>query len=493
MNLLIASPFLIPLTFGVVLCSFRNSPTTRWAASFVALVGLCVLSLLLFFLSQGPAGPLVTQVGGWPAPFGITLVIDSFSALMLAVSALIGSSVLCFQFGERAQQKEHYHSLVLFLFAGVNGSFIAGDLFNLYVCFEIMVMSSFVLLVQNLEGQQVTSAIRYVTANLFASLLFLTGVGIIYGLSGRLNLAELSLFVRSDQASMMVTVAGMLLLFAFAIKSALFPVFQWLPHSYPAVPPALGALFAGLLTKVGIYGIFRSSSLLFPNSTGLLQEPLLWVSGATMLTGVLAAASQKNVRSILSFHIISQVGYMVLGIATFTLTGFFGTVYYLLHHIIVKSNLFLIAAVIERKFGSSDLDKLGGLAKESPWLAFCFLAPALALAGMPPFSGFIAKLLVIKAGLEIQAYGVAGLALLVGLITLYSMSKIWNAAFWSPKPVGVRLELTPPTMVIPIVLLSLLSLLIGLGYPWIAPLLQISAEDLINGQSYIEAVLGGRN
>jgi multicomponent Na+:H+ antiporter subunit D len=284
----------------------------------------------------------------------------------------------------------------------------------------------------------------------------------------------------------------MLFFVAFGIKAAVFPLFFWLPAAYPTLPVAVSALFAGLLTKVGVYAMIRVFTLLFVGDTPFTHGLILWVAGLTMVTGVLGAVSQTEVRRILSFHIVSQIGYMVMGLGLYTPLGLAGSVFYIAHHIVVKTNLFLIAGLLARARGSFELARLGSLWHERPWLAALFLVPALSLAGLPPLSGFFAKVVLARAGLESGEFAVVAVAFAVSLLTLYSMTKIWSEAFWKRAPGPARDARFSPALVGPSVALAGLTLAIGI---LAGPLLDLSiaaAEGLLDRDGYTHAVLGER-
>jgi len=314
----------------------------------------------------------------------------------------------------------------------VAGSFVTGDIFNLYVWFEVMLIASFALLTLG-ERAQMEGAIKYVTLNLFSSAIFLSAVGILYGLVGTLNMADIAQKLGQVEDTGMVNVVAVMFMVAFGIKASAFPLF-FLPASYHTPLVGVSALFAGLLTKVGVYALFRMFTLVFDHDVGYTHTILLWVAGLTMLSGVLGAAAQFEFRRILSFHIISQIGYMILGLALYTPLAIIGGVFYIMHHIIVKTTLFLVSGVTYRLTGTHELSELGGFFQDRPVLSVLFLIPAFSLAGMPPLSGFFAKLIVIRAGIEAEAWVVTGVALLVGLLTLYSMVKIWAEVFWKARP-----------------------------------------------------------
>jgi multicomponent Na+:H+ antiporter subunit D len=331
---------------------------------------------------------------------------------------------------------------------------------------------------------------KYVAVNLVSSLLFLVSIGLTYGLTGTLNLADLAGALRTAPEGL-VTVLAMLFLIAFGIKAAIFPLFFWLPASYHTPPVAVSAFFGGMLTKVGVYALIRSFTLLFTQDVGWTHQLLLWLAGFTMVTGVLGAAAQTEVRKLLSFHIISQIGYMIMGLALYTPLALAGAVYYLAHNIFAKANLFLLAGLAQRTGGSFELADLGGLYRKRPTLAILFLIPAFSLAGFPPLSGFWAKLTVVWAGVEVRAWAIVAVALFVGLLTLYSMTKIWQAAYWSPTPEGRRLGPLPPrTLLAPVAGLAALTVAMGVfSGPFLA-LAQASAAELLDPAAYVRAVLG---
>jgi len=315
----------------------------------------------------------------------------------------------------------------------------------------------------------------------------------LYGVAGSLNMADIALRLREQEPSLTLVIVGVLLFCGFGIKAGYFPLFFWLPASYHTASVTVAAIFAGLLTKVGVYACFRVFTLVLPMETSGLAPVMAFIAGGTMLFGVFGAAVQWDVRRILAFHIVSQIGYMLLGLALATPAALAGGIFYIVHHIIVKANLFLIAGAIHRGSGSFDLRKGGGLLKSHPALAVLFLIPALSLGGIPPLSGFWAKFMVIDASLDAGAWWLAGLALFVGLLTLYSMSKIWAEGFWKPAPQWHRRRRTiPPAFYAAIALLAGLTVVIGLfAQPFVA-YAQAAGQQLADPTPYIETVLGMR-
>ena len=502
MNLELALPILIPLTAGAVSIALWRSVRYQRIVSVLATALLLAASVWLL-RSTIDQGFLVMEMGSWPAPFSIVFVSDLLSAIMIVLTGIIGFAIAIYSLAStpKGHEKFGYYPLMHLLLAGVAGSFLTGDIFNLFVWFEVMLLASFALLTLGGERAQMEGAIKYVTLNLFSSAIFLSAVGLLYGTVGTLNMADIAQKVATIEDPGMITVISMMFMVSFGIKAAAFPLFFWLPASYHTPQVAVSALFAGLLTKVGVYALYRVFTLIFIQNVDYTHTILLWAAALTMLTGVLGAAAQFEFRRILSFHIVSQIGYMLLGLALFTPLAIIGGVFYIIHHILVKTNLFLISGITYRLLGSYDLKDLGGVYKERPLLALLFLIPALSLAGIPPLSGFFAKFVVIRAGLEAQAYVVTGIALLVGLLTLYSMIKIWAEVFWKKAPEHVtdvrrlRGEVKDKhnwAYFVPVIGLAACTVSIGLNGQPIYELADMAAHQLLNPQLYIEAVLGAQ-
>jgi multicomponent Na+:H+ antiporter subunit D len=500
LNLELALPIVIPLTAGAVsIALWRSVRYQRILAVLSTALLLCASVWLL--RSTVSQGFLVMEMGSWPAPFSIVFVSDLLSAIMIVLTGIIGLAIAIYSLASTpgGHEKFGYYPLMHLLLAGVAGSFLTGDVFNLFVWFEVMLLASFALLTLGGERAQMEGAIKYVTLNLFSSAIFLSAVGLLYGTVGTLNMADIAQKVATIEDPGMITVISMMFMVSFGIKAAAFPLFFWLPASYHTPQVAVSALFAGLLTKVGVYALYRFFTLIFTQDVDYTHTILLWAAALTMVTGVLGAAAQFEFRRILSFHIVSQIGYMLLGLALFTPLAIIGGVFYIMHHIIVKTNLFLISGITFRLLGSYDLKDLGGVYKERPFLALLFLIPALSLAGIPPLSGFFAKFVVIRAGLEAEAYVVTGIALLVGLLTLYSMIKIWAEVFWKKTPEHVtdlrrlRGEVKDKhnwAWFVPVIGLAACTVFIGLNGQPIYELAEMAASQLLNPQLYIEAVLG---
>lgn len=493
-HLLLTAPIAVPLAALVLTAALWRLPLLQRLVSICGSLLLLAVALALLCATNG-GDILVTQLGAWPAPFGISFVADRLAAAMVLITAIMAVVVSLYQLSDpHNDRRPLFHPLYHGLLLGVCGAFLTGDIFNLYVWFEIMLISSFGLLVIDGSKEQLDAGVKYVMLNLLMTTVFLVAVAFLYGATGTLNMADLARKLPAIDNQGLVRALGLLFFFAFGAKAALFPLFFWLPASYHTAGAPILAIFAALLTKVGVYAIVRCFGLIFPLD-GMIVTVAGLVAALTMLTGVLGAASHFDVRKILSFHIISQIGYMLVGVVIATPLALAGCVFYILHHIIVKANLFLIGGVMRHYCGSYDLKQMGGLHRHAPFLAALFCVPALSLAGLPPLSGFWAKYLVIKPALDAEFIYLAVTALLVGVLTLYSMLKIWNEAFWKDRPDGAAAVdaaalRAPWACYLAIVGLAVITLIIGLNPDPLIDFSMRAAEQLVDRSAYIEAVLG---
>ena len=492
MKTLLVLPIIIPqgtAVLALLLRQYRSLQRGVCVAGAAALLGSTGL-LLVRVLQEGVQA---TQMGGWPAPFGITLVADPLSAGLLVVTSIVALAVVLYSIATLDEQREKfgYYPLLFLLLMGVDGAFITGDMFNLYVWFEVLLMASFVLLVLGNEEAQLDGAIKYVGINLVSSVAFLTAIGLLYGATGTLNMADLAGSLEPLRGSGLEATLAALFLIAFGIKAAIFPLFFWLPASYHTPPAPVAAIFAGLLTKVGIYSLLRVFTLIFSEPTGYTQTLILTLAGLTMLVGALGAIVQRNVQRLLAFLVVSAMGYIMMGLGLFTELGLTGAVFYVLQDVLVKAALFLLGGLMLRATGTAFLDQMGGLYRYRPLLAGLFLVPAFSLAGFPPFPGFWGKLVLIQAGLAAGRPVIVAVALVVGLITLLVVGQVWSQAFWRDSPKEAD---SPPAesklSQLPVIGLVLLLLVIGL---YAQPLYQIAEQAtvvLFDAQLYVEAVLG---
>lgn len=426
---------ILPLLGAASALILSRRPRAQRIAALVALTAVLVVGCLLLAAVHSD-GPIAMEVGGWAAPFGIVLVVDQLSALMVVVSAIVLLAVLLFSIGQgladgdRETPVSIFYPTYLILTAGVLNAFIAGDLFNLYVGFEILLVASYVLITLGGTEQRIRAGTTYIVVSLVSSMIFLASIAFIYGALGTVNIADISRRLAEIPVDVQILLHVSLLI-AFGIKAAVFPLSFWLPDSYPTAPAPVTAVFAGLLTKVGVYSIIRAETIMFPGPE--LNPALMVVALLTMVVGVLGAVAQADIKRLLSFTLVSHIGYMILGVSLGSAQGTSAATFYIVHHIIVQTTLFLAAGLIERAGGTTSINKLGGLLAVSPVLAALFLIPALNLGGIPPFSGFLGKLALFQATAEQPSplgYVLIGAGALVSLLTLYALIRVWSLAFW---------------------------------------------------------------
>jgi multicomponent Na+:H+ antiporter subunit D len=497
---LLPLPVLLPFIGAGLALALGRQPRAQRAISTIILVLVITVESLLVYLSDRD-GPLVLWVGAWPEPLGVALVADRLSTLMLLVSSIVTLTVLVFSMVQDIDERKRetpvsiFHPTLLILSAGVSNAFLAGDLFNLFVGFEILLFASYVLLTLGGTGARVRAGTTYVVVSVLSSMLFLIAIASIYAATGTVNLAQLSVRLAQLQPDTQL-VLQLLLLTVFSIKAAVFPLSAWLPDSYPTAPAPVTAVFAGLLTKVGVYAVIRTQTVLFPDSP--LSGPLMWAALLTMIIGIFGAIAQAEIKRMLSFTLVSHIGYMIFGISLASTAGYAGAIFYTVHHITIQTTLFLVTGLIEIRGGSTSLNRLGGLAALAPVLAVLFFVPAMNLAGIPPFSGFIGKVGLLQAGVQFGtplAYVLVAGGVLTSLLTLYAMAKVWNRAFWRAGPEAddqgrVAQGSRMPTGV---VLTAAFIVAFGIGLTVIAgPLYgytQRAATDLLSEGAYVSAVL----
>lgn len=493
--LLVAFPVLVPLAGAAVALLARHHRRLQVGMTIGALAANLLISMVLaYFVEQ--SGILVLQIGMWQPTTGIVLVADRLAVLMLAVSSIVTLAVLVYSSAQSVNENAEktpvaiYHPTYLVLIAGVSNSFLAGDLFNLYVGFEIFLAASYVLLTLGGSASRIRAATTYVIVSLVSALFFVAGIAAVYAATGTVNLAMLAVRLDGLEPNSRLLLELMLLV-AFAIKAAIFPLSAWLPDSYPTAPAPVTAVFASLLTKVGIYAIIRLETLLFPASQ--IQNVLLVAAALSLLIGILGALAQTDLKRILSFVLVSHMGFMLFGVGLGTRVALGAVVFYVVHHIIVQSTLFLTAGLIEQRAGTMKLAKLGSMAKTAPVIAVLFFIPAMNVGGIPPLSGFIGKVALIDAGIQsgtVLAWVLVGVSALVSLLTLYAMAKIWNRAFWQ-GPQG-ELEENPVPGVMYGATIAMVAVSVALTI-FAGPLMSFAdaaGEAVMQRAPYVEAVLG---
>lgn len=437
-------------------------------------------------------GPVAVTLGGWDAEVGVTLVADVLGVLLLVVALATVLAVLVYAIGQPRSDKRafYFHPLFLVLTAGVSGSFLAGDLFNLFVAFEVMLTASYVLLTLGGSRDQLRSGTTYVVVSLLSSALLVTAIGLVYAATGAVNMAEVAVRLAAVPPGVR-SVLGVLLLVTFGIKAAMFPLFSWLPDAYPVAPAAVTAVFAGLLTKVGVYAIVRTQTLLFPSPdqpSGLL----LGIAALTMLVGIVGAIAHDDLKRILSFGIVSSVGFMLFGLGLYSAAGVAGAIVMIASQIPVKTALFLVSGQVEQAAGTAELPRLGGLLHRLPWTAVLFWLAAASLIGLPPSIGFVGKLALLQAGVGAGSLLVTAVALLASVLTLYAMARIWTGAFWGEPAAPGPVPAAPVPRMMSAATTGLVAVTVAMALA-AGPLWALSeqaAREVLDPAIYVEAVTG---
>lgn len=492
MNNLIILPIIIPIITGMVLVIFRNKILLHRVFSLFATLLIGMVSVVLLEQIR-TMGIQTLYLGGWEAPFGITLVADMLAVLLVLVTAIVVFCCLIYAFSSigSARERHYFYPFCLFLLAGINGSFLTGDIFNLYVCFEVMLVASYVLISLGGTKIQLRESIKYILINIISSFLFLAAIAFLYSMTGTLNLAHLSVRVAEVGQSGLMTAVAFLFFIVFSIKAGLF-LFFWLPGSYSAPPTAIAAIFGALLTKVGIYAIIRLFSLVLYQEPNVVHLFIAILAAVSMLLGAMGAVAFQDIKKIITYNVVVGVGFILAGFASFSLAGMRGSVYYLIHDMIVKALLFLLGGTIIRLTGTSKLKDVSGLIRSHPQLGWMFFIAALSLSGIPPLSGFIGKIFITEGTFQAGYFWLGGIGLLTSLMVLYSVMKVFMNVFWGytnfdeETGKGKIKGLLPP-----IALLTALTIALGVGAEGVHAYVDLAVEGLMNPNIYVDAILDG--
>ncbi len=490
MNNIIVMPMIIPLLTGVILIFFRNYIKLQRIITLLSMLATGATSIYILNLIQ-KEGILRLDFGGWLPPYGILFVADSFSVLLVLTTAIVSSIILLYAFSTIGTARENmfFYSFVLFLIAGVNGSFLTGDIFNLFVSFEVMLLASYVLITLGGRKVQLIESIKYVVINVLSSWFFLLGIAYLYGTIGTLNMAHLSVRIAEVGQTPLLTVISIIFLIVFSLKSGLLLYF-WLPGSYSTPPTAIAALFGALLTKVGMYAMFRIFTLIFYHEPTITHTLIGVMAAVTMIGGSIGAIAYKDIRQIVTYNVIITVGFILVGLAVSTEIAIQGSIYYLIHDMIIKALLFLLTGTMIYVTGTASIEKISGLIKNYPLLGWLFFLSILSLAGIPPLSGFLGKLYIGQGAVEAESFILLAIAIISSLFVLYSMLRIFMNTFWGETIISKEDEV-PLTkrLLIPCVLLGMGTVALGLGAEGLALYVSDAAYTLMNPEVYIDAVL----
>lgn len=494
MNNIIVLPMAVPLFFGVILIFFASRLAFQRWGTFIMLLVNGGISLYILFAIQ-TNGILRLDFGEWVPPFGILFVADSFAMLLVLTANIVSAFCILYAFAtmEEKREKLYFYSFVCFLIAGVNGSFLTGDLFNLFVMFEVMLLASYALITLGGKKFQLRESIIYIAINVVSSSLFLIAIAYLYGVLGTLNFAHLSERIAEVGQTPLLTVISLLFLIVFGIKSGLL-LYQWLPGSYSVPPPAIAALFGALLTKVGIYALFRTFTLLFYHEPSITHTVIAGMAIATLIGGSIGALAHINIRKIISYNVIISVGFILIGLVVASTIGYEGAIYYIIHDMLAKALLILLGGTMIYLTKTELFDEMSGLIRNYPLLGWMFFITVLALVGIPPLSGFLGKLLIAQGAVADGAYVLIIIGFLSSLVVLYSLMRIFMNCFWGETIVSEEEEKPLRKLVLfPCVALTVLVFALGLNPEMIAPFVKDAAHTLANPSVYIEAILGSSN
>lgn len=489
MSNLAVMPIIFPLFTGILLV-FLNKRTklVRHLAKLMALLNFALAIVLTYIVFT--EGTLVLETGNWVAPYGIIFVADTLSTLIILTTSIITLAIAWIAPRLVPERKEKYffYAFMFFLISGVSGAFLTGDLFNLFVFFEVLLMASYGLIVLGGEKKQLRESFKYLLFNLFSSVVFVTAVSFLYAVVGTVNMAHIAERVQEINQQGVLTTIGIVLFFVFATKAALFPLYFWMPKSYTVPNPIVSALFGALLTKVGIYAILRVYTLIFVGKQDITGPFFITVALLSIVFGVIGALSTNDVKLLVAYNVIPSIGFVLLGIGLFNESSLSGSVYYLIHDMIIKATLFLIVGVVIYVAGTSNLTKMQGLIHYYPVLGWMVFLSAFILAGIPPFSGFIGKLLLLQGAAENEEIFVIILSLAMSLLILYSVMKIFIRGFWGEKDPNHEPK-SLKGMVAPISFLLSISIFLGIGAEFVYPYINDVASYLLNPDEYIYTVL----
>ena len=489
---LLLFPIIIPFFFAMILLFFKERVIVQRILTVIGLALSLVASLWLIATVKAEGVQTVT-LGSWPAPFGITMVSDMFSALLVTTTIVITFFVVLYSFSSIGNERERffYYPAILFMITGINGAFTTGDIFNMFVFFEVLLIASYLLIVLGGEKRQLRESIKYKLVNVISSAIFVITVAYLYSIIGTLNMADISVKIAEINQPAIISVLAILFLIVFGIKGAIFPLYFWLPNSYAAPPIPVLALFGALLTKVGVYAITRTYTLFFVHDIGFTHQFLMVLALLTIIAGCIGALAYFDVKQIIIYNIIIAVGVILFGVAQMNTSGLEGAVYYLIHDMLIKAALFVLIGIIVYVTGTSNLREMGGLIKTHGTLGWTYLVAAFGLAGIPPLSGFLGKVLITKGAFEADHIVGSIVILASSLIVLLSVIRIFIYAFWgAPKnELPVRNRGVYRQMMIPAVGLVLITIVYGIGAEWIMPYMTDAADVLADPSIYINAVL----
>jgi len=487
-------PIIIPLAGAAIAVLLRRTHRVQAAWSFGAMLTSLAVSVLLLIDVLSTGRPVVFQVGAWPAPFGISLMGDALAALMAVMCQVVLAAGLVYARGSRDQcvQYSGFFPLFLALAAGLTGAMLTGDLFNLFVFAELVVISGTILTAISDDKSGVEAAFKYFFISLLASALLLIAIGSLYASYGTLNMADLARRIAAEPDRPLLPIALATLTAAFLIKSAVFPFHFWQPDFHSASPTAVSAMLSSVVVKIGVYGLLRMTTLIFVEQAGPLRELLVVLGLIGVLFGGLAAIGTQHAKRMLAYSTLGQIGFMLVGIGWGTPLALMAALVFAVNHALLKSAMLMLAGNVASRapIKSAAFNVIGGLGKTLPLAGALFLLGGMGLAGLPPMNGFLSKYLLFNSGLSAQEFGSLALAATGSVFTLVYVARAFQKIWWEPPVEGAKAKPYGDRLIAPALLIGL-CLLIGV---WGEPLLKVSAaviDWISTPAAYISAVRGG--
>lgn len=492
-NILPMLPIILPFIAGVIMLFIGKRPIPHRIVSAitgVVMVGVAAFNVYYVYTH----GTMVTFVSNWSAPFGISVVYDMVAALLVLTTSLIMFFVVIYSFQSIGYEREkyYYYPMVMFMITGIIGAFTTGDIFNMFVFFEVFLLASYVLITLGSRKIQLQEGFKYLVVNIVSSNFFLIGLAYLYSVTGSLNMADIHIKLSNYGGDLAImTIVAVVFIFVFATKAGLFPLFFWMPGSYHSPPIPVIALFGALLTKVGVYAIARTFSLFFTNDTSYTHQVLLLLALLTIVAGCIGALAYTDMKKIIIYNIMIAVGVIIVGFSMMDYAGTVGAMYYLIHDMIIKAAFFLLIGFIIYRTGKNDANSLGGLIKQHPVVGWTFFIASLSLAGVPPFPGFFGKLFIVESAFENGHAIAAIIVLLSSLVVLYSVMKIFIKVFWGEPSEPIELKkIKSDKLLFSAIGLVIVSLVFGLSADFLFPIFEMAAESFYDPSSYSNYLMG---
>lgn len=492
-NILTMLPIILPFVAGVIMLFIGKRPVPHRMVSAVA--GLLIVGVAAFnvYYVYGN-GTMITFVSNWSAPFGISVVYDMVAALLVLTTSIVTFFVIIYSFQSIGYEREkyYYYPMVMFMITGINGAFTTGDIFNMFVFFEVFLLASYVLITLGSRKVQLQEGFKYLVVNVVSSNFFLVGLAYLYSVTGSLNMADIHIKLSNYDGNLAImTIIAVVFIFVFATKAGLFPLYFWMPGSYKAPPMPVIALFGALLTKVGVYAIARTFSLFFTNDVAFTHQVLLLMALLTIVAGCIGALAYTDMKQIIIYNIMIAIGVIIVGFSMMDYAGTVGAMYYLIHDMIIKAALFLLIGFIIYRTGKNDAADLGGLIKQHPVVGWTFFIASLSLAGVPPFPGFYGKLFIVESAFDNGHAIAAIIVLLSSLVVLYSIMKVFIKVFWGEPAEPIELKnIKSDKLLFSAIGLVIVSTVFGLSADFLFPIFEMAAESFYNPSSYSNYLMG---